>query len=616
MTHESPLMGPARKLVELLAEHSDGLTHAQLTDRARASFPGLAVARIAQLLSQAIAAGAVESSGGRLRAVVASAEEASNLAPSIQRVGPLRAVVIDLESVVRTTAVEPFTDKRIFQLGAARLGADTDWVAAAPRFRAWVALPDDEWVITSELIRQEHSAVAVPAAEALAGLLGFAADADVVVAYNGTEADFPLLAEACDRENLPRLGGEYVDAYYLTLAVWPTAMSHRLAFLADEVGVPTGDLHWHDAAEDCVLLSRVLKAAASTVAGWPAERMDLLASVVPDSPAWRLMRELAGAGTPMGTPRVHSHANVAAIAAAGLAAHPPRRAQAGMLAGRGPVPVGESLRGADGRVDPVALAAAAHGGAANRRPAQEEMATVMHGWVDDEHGGLVEAPTGTGKSLAVLAVALDWLAADPNRTAIVSTYTKQLQAQLAHDVAALQTAVPGLLDAADLVKGAANRLSLRALLVALADATALDAGQRRKAWTSQPVRRPARVPRAVRVSSYCDCSPRPTGSRHGRRTRLTRSTCRRSSPGTSDRSCAYGWSRCRRARTASTTQRASQPVAAHTELRVGGTRRAPADPGQPCAAASAPRRPGGARQRHAARHRRGAPARGRGDVSA
>ena len=38
------------------------------------------------------------------------------------------------------------------------------------------------------------------------------------------------------------------------------------------------------------------------------------------------------------------------------------------------------------------------------------MTQQMHTWADQASSGLVEAPTGTGKSFAVLAVALDWLA--------------------------------------------------------------------------------------------------------------------------------------------------------------------------------------------------------------
>src|SRR5262249_19182794 len=150
-----------------------------------------------------------------------------------------------------------------------------------------------------------------------------------------------------------------------------------------------------------------------------------------------------------------------------------RRPTAGPV-GRGLLNVEADLRGRDGRVDPGALARVVYGAAA-RRAAQDEMTTALHRWADDGRPGLIEAPTGTGKSLAVLAAALDWLAGDPRRTAIVTTFTKQLQTQLARDVATLDAAVPGLLTATDVVKGARTRLSLRALLVTLSDATAIGA---------------------------------------------------------------------------------------------------------------------------------------------
>jgi ATP-dependent DNA helicase RecQ len=71
-----------------------------------------------------------------------------------------------------------------------------------------------------------------------------------------------------------------------------------------------------------------------------------------------------------------------------------------------------------------------------------------------------EAPTGTGKSLAVLAAGLDWLAAAPGRQVVLSTHTKQLQSQLAGDIAKLTTVVPGLADISALVKGKRNLISL------------------------------------------------------------------------------------------------------------------------------------------------------------
>jgi Rad3-related DNA helicase len=475
---ERQLSGPARRIVALLAEHPDGLSLAQLADLARTRFRGLPAARVAALAREAITAGAITDDRGRLRAT-APADDPLDTGrgggPASDRtVGrPVCAVIIDLESVVRTTAAEPYTDKRIYQIGAIRAGADRDWVAATTPFTRWLELPDDEWVIISDRVRAEHTAHAVPPAEALAALLAFADGADVVVAYNGFTADFPLLAEACDREGLQRLPGEYVDAYYLTLAVWPTAPTHRLAYLAELVGVPTGNLIWHDATADCALLDRLLAAAAAELRGWPEPLRDLIASTVPDSPGWRLLRELAAGGLPVEEERPHRHGDVAAIVQAGLAGHHRRRPATGQT-GRGALIVGRDLRSMDGRVDPGVLAQVAYG-AATRRAAQEQMTTTLHRWAEDGYPGLIEAPTGTGKSLAVLAAVLDWLAANPARSAIVTTFTKQLQAQLARDVAALDAAVPGLLAATDLVKGASTRLSLRALLATLADATAIGA---------------------------------------------------------------------------------------------------------------------------------------------
>ena len=72
----------------------------------------------------------------------------------------------------------------------------------------------------------------------------------------------------------------------------------------------------------------------------------------------------------------------------------------------------------------------------------------------------------------LLAGALDWVQGDPERRAIIATHTKQLQSQLARDVQSLVDAdVATLREAADLVKGASNRLSVRGLVLELADST-------------------------------------------------------------------------------------------------------------------------------------------------
>jgi RecQ family ATP-dependent DNA helicase len=460
----------------LLAEHRGGLTRAELAEVARRKFRGVPAGRVVALVQEAITAGSITDEDGRLRAATAAdgppldrptEESAGGASRGDTANHPLRAVIVDLESVVRATAAEPYTEKRIYQVGAVRAGADRAWIDDASAFTRWLELPDEDWVIVSDRVRAEHAAHAVPHAQALTALLAFAEGADVVVAYNGFAADFPLLAEACDREGLPRLPGEYVDAYYLALSVWPTSATHRLAPLASSVGVQTADLNWHAADSDCVLLGRLLTAAAAEVRGWPDPLRDLVASCVPDSPAWRLLNELVSNGLSPERGRAHPHGDVAAVLREGFAERTPRRP----ATGRGALNVGTGLRNADMRVDAGALARAAYG-SATRRAAQDQMTTALQEWADRGRSGLVEAPTGTGKSLAMLAAALDWLTASPGRTAIISTYTKQLQAQLANDVAGLNASVPGLLAATDVVKGASSRLSLRALVGALADATA------------------------------------------------------------------------------------------------------------------------------------------------
>ena len=505
---ERRLSGPARRLVSLLAEHPAGLSLAQLAEFARGRFRGLPAARVAVLAQEAIVAGAITDDNGLLHAAATATDAPSSSdteispGPGHTSNHPLRAVIVDLESVVRTTATEPYTDKRIYQIGAVRAGADRAWVAAGTSFTRWLELPGDDWNIVSDRVRAEYAAHAVPPAEALAALLAFAADANVVIAYSGFAADFPLLAEACDREGLQRLPGVYADAYYLTLAVWPTGPTHRLAHLAAAVGVPIDDLTWHDATADCVLLDRLLAAAAAELRGWPEPLRDLIASTVPDSPGWRLLRELAADGLATEREHVHRHGDVAGVVQAGLSGHQPRRAVTGPT-GRGALDVGIGLRGADQRVDPGALAQVAYG-TATRRAAQEQMTSALHRWADDGRPGLIEAPTGTGKSLAILAAALDWIAGDSCRTAIVTTFTKQLQAQLAYDVAALETALPGLLTATDVVKGANGRLSLRALLVTLADATAMNERGERNRFLERPTFRELLVFLLLRLLAATD----------------------------------------------------------------------------------------------------------------
>lgn len=459
-----------QRVANLLAQTGPCDT-ATLLAAAQRLWPAVPVGRLQRIVAAAIAAGLIRDDAGILSAVTAAAGPVP--AETGRRPGPLRAVVFDLEAVVRPSAEHPHGERRIYQIGAVRLSTDADWVAEASRMQAWVRLPDSAWEqeLRSPLVRARYAAEAVDPGQALSELRGYLADADVLVAYNGTGADFPMLDDAAARADLPAFDGlRRVDALYLAYVMWPQAGSHRLAELADLVGVDREGLSWHDAVDDAELTARLLRQAAVTAAGWDAGLQQLLLGATAGSPAWRLLAALQETAP---GPAVTDDAAVAEILADALADaaqpgagfQPRRRGRA-----TGVLRVPATVRAADGSVDAHLLAQAAAHGVVERRAAQQQMARVLADQLQAGRDALCEAPTGTGKSFAVLAAALQWLDGDPGRRVVIATYTKALQTQLAGDVDRLAATIPGLDQSTDLVKGAANRLSLRALVAALADA--------------------------------------------------------------------------------------------------------------------------------------------------
>ena len=81
------------------------------------------------------------------------------------------------------------------------------------------------------------------------------------------------------------------------------------------------------------------------------------------------------------------------------------------------------------------------------RPGQHAMADAVAQALDDGRHLLVQAGTGTGKSLGYLAPALVWLTENPGQRVVVATATLALQAQLAH------ADIPTALDAVEHVTG-------------------------------------------------------------------------------------------------------------------------------------------------------------------
>ncbi|MBZ6203872.1 DEAD/DEAH box helicase [Streptomyces olivaceus] len=495
MTDGRVVSAAARKFAGLARDVPAGLTEQEFFLRAvREIGKDFPRPRVAKLIAEALGGGLlVPSEGNRLRheetpepgapesGRTVDEDTAGDAAgrgagdePCTDR-RALRAVAIDVESVVRTTATAPYVERHVYQVAAVRFGADTEWVAAGGPWQRHLRFPGDGEELRDPRVREAVTQRGVPAEQAWAELRACLRGADAVVAHNGTELDFPVVSDAAQRSGIedPLADLRLVDALYLAHALWPTASSHRLHDLAREAGVPMEEGRSHTADGDADLLARLLAKGAVGFAGRAPGLRDLVADVVGgESPAWRLLWELAE-GRPYGerVPLVWEQADVAALLGGEFAQHPPRRIPGTTAPGRRRVEIPDGLRGPDGRVDPTALARVVHGAKMEPRPAQQRMTEALHDWTDRGVSGLLEAPTGTGKSYAVLAAALDWLAGGDDRTAVVATYTKQLQGQMAKDLHDLEKALPGLLQVSDLVKGQANRLSLAALTKALADAT-------------------------------------------------------------------------------------------------------------------------------------------------
>ncbi len=120
-------------------------------------------------------------------------------------------------------------------------------------------------------------------------------------------------------------------------------------------------------------------------------------------------------------------------------------------------------------VDPAELAtfftapeglAALYGGAYAARPGQADLATAVARALASGRALLAEAGTGTGKTLAYLAPLVARLAVDGQRRAVVSTYSRALQAQILGGDLPRLTAGRGDLTAR-LLMGRQNYLCLR-----------------------------------------------------------------------------------------------------------------------------------------------------------
>ena len=127
-----------------------------------------------------------------------------------------------------------------------------------------------------------------------------------------------------------------------------------------------------------------------------------------------------------------------------------------------------------GHRDVLVAAVKAIGG--TERPGQVEMADAIAECLESDHHLLVQAGTGTGKSLGYLAPALLWLVQHPSKRVVVATATLALQSQLANND------IPAAVDAVESVTGRRPRHAILkgrtnyGCLLRLREGTAQDQG--------------------------------------------------------------------------------------------------------------------------------------------
>lgn len=446
-------------LIGILAGHPGGLDPTALLARLRERWPNLTEGQADHIIT---AAGeAVRANDG-----LVFLSEAGAVDEAIEPHAGVRIVSFDCETAVRLTASAPYTEARLFQIGAVRAGTDAEWIEVSPTFERFVLMPEG-FEVFDPATRSRYEAEARDPAAVLTELRDYVRDADYLVAYNGEVADFAFIDAACEVAGLERIEGpRRCDSLYLALCIYPQlSVSHTLYDLAARAEIDLEGLTWHDALADSEVQARLLRFLAGALAAMDPGIRAVVATLCVDSPAWRMLFALAGLDTPV--PTALDDSAVGAVLERVLSVRAPVRMQPRTTVGAIPA----DLKGAGGDIDPHLVATAARG-AADERPSQQQMANVIRGWIHNDNDGMCEAPTGIGKSYVTLSCALEWLEAHPSGRVVIATHTKQLQRQLASEIEGLARGeLAWLRPTAGLVKGARNRLSLRGLVRAVADAT-------------------------------------------------------------------------------------------------------------------------------------------------
>jgi len=357
-----------------------------------------------------------------------------------QRVDARRYVVFDLETNV--DRADP-AEHEIIEVGAVRVQDGIRSETFSRLARSTRTLSETTTSTTGLTDEEVSTGDALP--HVLSAFLDFVGD-DPLIAHNGFGYDFLVLDAALARHGLAIPQGPRLDSLEVAHVCLPRAGAN-LAADVDGSAAPGGrDLgtltSWyatekqstHRALDDAVALAQVIDAMR-------AELTDAAPSAA--LAAWLL----ASSKHPW---------------AAFLASHSEQCGLADVI------PTPEPVDAADptGVFDPAqATQALEEGGALltsgrEHRPQQTEMASLVARAFADGRRQVIEAPTGTGKTLAYLLPALAYARA-AGRCVVVAAHSKVLQNQILTSLPELETVHPGV--NAVMLKGRENYLSLEAL---------------------------------------------------------------------------------------------------------------------------------------------------------
>lgn len=334
-------------------------------------------------------------------------------------------VVFDVETNGRDPETSDF-----FQLSAIKILNGQ----AAASFNAYARL--DTGVITCALRKKLHFeeldlehkiAAAGTQDEAVGEFLEFAGDLPLVAHNSGFDIGFL-------RKSNPEIANPVVDALELAVLAWPISRSHRLESLAKDLGLNESGAHWedvlaldtqlnisadlerapgdlfHSAIFDCLILHLVLQAALVKLRGLPPQQLICFRSVASS------LGELIGAPSLPDTPP-QSLQDILHLSADASEKRLPS------------IPFLQYDLDTTQQVYDRFLKRTGW----RKRNAQQEMLRSVTTHLNSSTYEMIEAPTGTGKTLAYLIPALV-LARSTGSQVIVSTSTRALQDQILSDL--------------------------------------------------------------------------------------------------------------------------------------------------------------------------------------